>query len=575
MQREVAQLSQEPSVFGLKLYRMLMVFLLIVIALKFSQQYHVIQAWTCELSELFWCDWAPSFSFVLISLTGLFNLCLFRRTATSGLWIFGVLWLSILPGWLGHHQDYLWLMWCSHLGSAFLLYWQMNRWFINDIRARQIVMYSLTAIALLLALWAWWQCPLGGFEALERQTLAYFAENGETLPPQILKRLSQRRAYGPFGYPNVYAACLILLAPLSWCTLHTFFKQKCNSNIGQYVGLGLSTILILGAIYFSGSRTVLPAVVLAFMLWGILRKEKRQSLKLIAMATVAGLVLLIGAMWLISIISVRNPMASLVVRLEYWQTALKIFMQEPWFGVGWGEFFPHYICLKEVGYEVTHTPHNVILKFMTQCGIGGGLAILALMLKPIWDFRHHSNKHTLEVGCLFLGIVAFLGHSLADFNFWYQSPILLLVVVMALLTDSNQKRQVSWICLTGSCVLIGLVNGIILLQGWKMTEALGHLAQSHRADSQAICRGLPLEIYRQNFERALIEKNENLAQHYQAILLQQAPHHAHVLLQIASSLPETEMVQKRELIKQARYWGKGDNSVEKALSETENHVEKY
>lgn len=575
MQREIAQLSSEPSAVGLKLYRLLMVFLLVVIALKFSQQYHVVQAWTCNFAELFWSDWAPSFSFVLISLTGLVNLCLFRRTAASGLWIFGVLWLSILPGWLGHHQDYLWLMWGSHLGSAFLLYWQMNRWFACDLQARKIVIYSLSGICILFALWAWWQCPLGGFEALERETLAYFAENGETLPPQILKRLSQRRAYGPFGYPNVYAACLLLLTPLTLYTAYTFLKHRLETKIGQFLLFGLTILFILGAICFSGSRTVLPAVFLAIVVWFVLKEGTRQSIKLAAIASSAGLMGLVGMMWLISVISERNPMASLTVRLEYWQTALKIFMQSPWFGVGWGEFFPHYICLKEVSYEVTHTPHNVLLKFMTQCGIGGGFAILALMLKPLWDFYRHSARQTIEIGCVFLGIAAFLGHSLADFNFWYQSPVLFLAIMMALLNEAKGKKKSSFRHLTVGVMIILFANGIILLQAYHMTGSLEYLARNYCADSQTVCRGLPLEVYRVNFERALIEKNEKLARRYQAILLQQAPHHAHVLVQIACSLPKTEIVQKEKLLQQARHWGKGDNSVEKALSETENHVEKY
>ncbi len=66
-------------------------------------------------------------------------------------------------------------------------------------------------------------------------------------------------------------------------------------------------------------------------------------------------------------------------RLQYWRGTAKVIVAAPWFGVGPGNFRPHYLQhkLAETSEEISD-PHNFVLDVVANAGVPGALALLLL-----------------------------------------------------------------------------------------------------------------------------------------------------------------------------------------------------
>lgn len=104
-------------------------------------------------------------------------------------------------------------------------------------------------------------------------------------------------------------------------------------------------------------------------------------------------------------------------RFEYWNTALKVIKQYPWFGCGYNAYIQ---TLQKLGLEPIEYPHNSIVHITAELGILGLLAFIwffvALFtqgLRVLKTIASHREIFLLGTG-IFFGLLAWFVHSLFD-----------------------------------------------------------------------------------------------------------------------------------------------------------------
>jgi hypothetical protein len=139
--------------------------------------------------------------------------------------------------------------------------------------------------------------------------------------------------------------------------------------------------------------------------------------------------------------------SSLHARIDYWSCAIKIFLKDPFWGTGWGDFFHDYTKIKTFpGDEAPHTPHNFILAFASQCGILGLLAAVSvlfvnpfLMVKKILEGKKTVSFPAINLAIL-CGWIAWALHSLTDLNLQIPGTVAT-AIIMAMIFIFKYKEK--------------------------------------------------------------------------------------------------------------------------------------
>jgi hypothetical protein len=343
----------------------------------------------------------------------------------------------------------------------------------------------------------WW-----GLEQMREYTQEQIAA-GAKVPPQLMDRVQQNRAYANFTYPNSYAAHLILLIPITWAAFRHWcskaedpkfvaenimpvvlslsaaaFVYLFNSGGLEDAELGRRTIMAIVAglvvcvvIRVAGERApaatfnsvVLPIPAAACLVLALYYSQSRAAMVAVICAViatllptarrlldppekrvrrVAGVVLVLAAMFvMLAAANQGRPLwASLGQRGNYYKAAVEMGVSKPLTGVGIGEFFPYYMKLKAADAEETRVPHNLFLAFFSQCGAPGALAALLFLVQPYWLWLqlHRRRYRALSMPlwiAAFLGTIAWLIHSLADFNLQIGATVMTAAILPILVLD--------------------------------------------------------------------------------------------------------------------------------------------
>ena len=525
---------------------------------------------------------------VLSGLLLLWALAIFPLPAWGRRWWLPGVWILLLAGFLpGLLLTTEWNV-TEELGIHFLgaacLALAAFLWVSWDRHARLWIIVAISLSTLLLCLYGWEQ-HFGGLARLEQQ----IKESGQPIIGGIGNRLSQRRAYGTFGYPNVYAGFLLLTGPiLCWASWRfgSFFEPR---RWSQSILLGLSLILWLGALWFSESRAAILALAAGIGL-GILLEPRLVRWRWWLLAGgLAGAVLLIVV---VSQIGGRNVMGTLYSRLEYWQAGFTMFCQHPFTGVGWGEYFPWHQVLKPATAEMARSPHCFVMKFASQAGIAGLAAALLLLALPFRmalgyfgtgpvaanddDGKAAAGRWLVVATTVATG--AFLIHSLADVNFLICACVSAATVVPLLLVEPNAapaaapipariSKGVMAAAGVAAVVVINFAPGylkILKLENMVPDEKLsvaGNL-QARRLAVEAVAQAFPhymdpwLELSRAYTAEAMVEAAAMAAD--EAVM--RTPHRAWVLADAAElhliqavNRPENSQI-VLDLVKKARPW---------------------
>jgi hypothetical protein len=112
-------------------------------------------------------------------------------------------------------------------------------------------------------------------------------------------------------------------------------------------------------------------------------------------------------------------------RFAIWSNTLSLIRQQPWFGVGWGEFnfawtltpFPD----RPIAF-FDHT-HNLILQLVVELGIPIGLTVVAVLAIALWQAFRRSWADTSENGVYassaFVMVLLMGIHSMLEYPLWY------------------------------------------------------------------------------------------------------------------------------------------------------------
>lgn len=452
-----------PSAKSLPGFRCFAVMILFLLPLKFSSMavtttadMHAGAISLNPLHMLLFClpDWPASGPYmpvfllpVLAGLLLLWALAIFplpawgRHWWLPGVWI--LLLVGFLPGLLNTTEWNVTEELAIHFLGAACLALATFLWVSWDKHARTWIIVAIVLASLLLCCYGWEQ-HFGGLARMEQQAKA----SGQAIPDQIMRRLAQRRAYGTFGYPNVYAGFLLLTGPLCCWALWRFGSFFEPRRWSQLFLLGLALTLWLGALWFSESRAAILALAAGLGLGILLEPRLARWRWWLLAGGLAGAALLIV---MVSLTGGRNILGSLYSRLEYWQAGFTMFCQHPLAGVGWGEYFPWHQLLKPENAEMARTPHCFVMKFASQAGIVGLLASLVLLALPFRMALGHfgtgpqatAKEDRKAVAGRWLvvavttGTGAFLIHSLADVNFWICACVSVAAVMPMLLVEAN------------------------------------------------------------------------------------------------------------------------------------------
>jgi len=242
--------------------------------------------------------------------------------------------------------------------------------------------------------------------------------------PFALSTLRAERVTSIYTTPNAIG---LYLGPLFFVALGSLIdlikSKKLNwQGICIATFLAISLIFFALAIYLSGSRGAILALILASLFYGcvvIYTRLRSRIKKFVRFAFMLGIamVLLFSALYFINIDnavskSSLNVNNSVVSRLCIWQATKNMVAEKTISGVGlsgFQEIYPHYATCEPFSYLY---PHNIFLNFWSEIGLFGLLAFL-------WVVYSYSRaisrflKSFLAIGLFSLMIYVF-AHGFVD-----------------------------------------------------------------------------------------------------------------------------------------------------------------
>lgn len=310
----------------------------------------------------------------------------------------------------GYALNWFWHFW-GIFCMAVAIYWTQD----SDERLLPGLLNCIAAASLICCLHGWRQ-HFGGLEANRRMMEQNALETGQPLSRQIQEKLMQTRSYGTFVDPNIYAGHLLLTCPLLLIALRNWARHIEPQRLTKGLFLGCGSILFLGALIYSGSRGALVGLAagVCVLIW-LYPLPLRRRIALLTLGALLGIVFVLAVTH-----ATNRDLLSASVRLEYYQTSVKIFRQYPLFGAGLGEFFPWHMRLKPAMSEEARDPHSLFFALLGQCGIPGLLTALIRILFPFALVFGLWRKHRTEDNTLFMAVCcgwcAWLVHAQFQFN---------------------------------------------------------------------------------------------------------------------------------------------------------------
>jgi O-antigen ligase len=237
------------------------------------------------------------------------------------------------------------------------------------------------------------------------------------------------RAGGNIGQPNHFADMmlwgLIALVPLAR-TSHTGARARL-----AWAGWSVAALLMLLGVVLAGSRTAMVALVL-MALWGLADRNLARHLRialalspLLAWVAQRLVAMLAHARSLEVVLTDRSDVGVTAFRGEIWGNALTLIKEQPWWGVGWGQFnfawtltpFP------SRGAGLVTNAHNLPLQLAVELGLPVALLMMGLLFWALWKAFQRVWRLAGEAGVAArstLMIVVVVGlHSMLEYPLWY------------------------------------------------------------------------------------------------------------------------------------------------------------
>jgi len=324
----------------------------------------------------------------------------------------------------------------------------------NHGELRHIQLISVLLLAFVCA---------GGLNAVVAIT-QYLAPGSTWAPLNV-----EGRAVGHMRQPN-HLATQLLWAYAALVALHEIRRFPI------WLFAAFCTLLLV-ALAMSASRTgVLACIVLAS--WGVLdRRLSTQS----RIALVGAPILLVLGWWALAasapavgqafggtaLLNKADPTSS---RWGLWQQTLRLIEQNPWLGVGWGQFnfawtlTPMEPIVRSGGHTFSHA-HNLFLHWAAEIGVPLALLATGLLGLALWRAVVGARQASGIEAPLRSGALAMLGvvlmHSLFEFPLWHANFLLPAVFLFGIALGKGAEPAVA--ARTFASASPTLTGGLIVL----------------------------------------------------------------------------------------------------------------
>jgi len=234
--------------------------------------------------------------------------------------------------------------------------------------------------------------------------------------PSFNQYLSEHlRVFGPFESPNYLA---MFLLPTAFLSIAIFQYVK---NRWLKVLLVLTYLLPLTALFLSGSRGGVIALVLAALLYLFISK-KDKFLNSAVIST--GLAVVVFIAFAIAAYKFGFNPASDSARMEIYKYSLQMIKANWAFGIGLGDFYneisainPMADSFRTFALPYALHPHNIFMAFWLNAGLVGIFTFVLIVGNFFWQMMKNQSKNLIWGGA-FMAMVAILAHGLFDSTYW-------------------------------------------------------------------------------------------------------------------------------------------------------------
>ncbi len=278
--------------------------------------------------------------------------------------------------------------------------------------ADQLKVFSIPlVISFWLVLLAGFDQHYGGLEST-RQMIQQ-QPGWQNLPPEYLKRIASDRVFATLFYPNTLAGAILLLLPL---TLYACWQavpaRSSLHRIGRAALTGSLAYAALACLYWSGSKAgwLVAAATVAPIVW-------RSSLSKRTKWTVLSLAMILACTGFLVRFSsyLQRGATSASARLDYWQVAVGIAVEQPILGSGPGTFGSLYKARKSSESEMARLAHNDYLQQASDSGLPGFLLFTALVAGSVGVLYRYLKAGSASFP-IWLGLFAWSLHELTEFD---------------------------------------------------------------------------------------------------------------------------------------------------------------
>ncbi len=300
----------------------------------------------------------------------------------------------------------------------------------------------------------------------------------------IVHALSEGRAFGTLGAPNIFAGLLLAASPLALS--RAIIAETSKERIIFSVAL---VMMILGVLQ-SGSRGGLLALFVALGFFTVLffLKNSSDKIRRASIVGAAALMLLAAAIGVFAILNSGGEgrwlgSGTILQRFYYWQTALEIWKESPIFGLGPAAFEIHYGMFRQHGSGETIFAHNWFFQLLTSGGIvAAGLVLFALGAIYYQAERRLSdaareedrNLYVMRAGWL-AAMTGLLAHGFVDYTLEYRELLLLFAISIPMAAGGQYWKKMPqnyiWIIAGLLFLTVGIYN-LAMISSRSTTAAL-------------------------------------------------------------------------------------------------------
>ena len=228
------------------------------------------------------------------------------------------------------------------------------------------------------------------------------------MPFSIVTDFVSTRASATFDNPLILAAYLIIILPVS---IYSLFELK---EKWQRITAGVCVLLIFGGIAATYSRGAYLAVIVMLVVLMFLGKKQAVGIA----ALFAGILLILPQSVYQRLFAILQLDVSTVTRLAIWGGCLKVFTENPLFGVGAGTENVTNLLQNRFGINQPHA-HSLYFELLVEGGLISILFFVAVLSLLVYDLFYllRSGRKWRRMGVAYLASLAgFLVFSVFEFS---------------------------------------------------------------------------------------------------------------------------------------------------------------